>query len=77
MYHPHLVGAPRRLEAQFHGDLAPQVVAGHPGVAAQLEDDLEQPVQVDVLVGDVGRAVDGLAAVLHVLVQLGHQVVLK
>ena len=44
---------------------------------AQVVDDLEEPVQVDVLVGDVGRAVDGLAAILHVLVQLGDQVVLK
>jgi hypothetical protein len=67
---PHLVHAPVGLEPEPLGHLAPLVVGGDAVLAAQLLDQLEELVEVDVRVADAGGAVDGCPTVVHVLVQL-------
>jgi len=67
---PHLVHAPVGLEPEPLGHLAPLVVGGDAVLAAQLLDQLEELVEVDVRVPDARGAVDRRSTVVHVLVQL-------
>jgi len=68
----HLIDAPVGLEPEPLGHLPPLVVGRDAVLTAQLLDQLEELVEVDVRVADARRAVDGRAAVVHVLVQLRH-----
>ena len=69
---PHLVHAPIRLEAQPLGNLSPLVVGRDAVLTAQLLDQLEELVEVDVGVANGRSPVDRGAPVIHVLVQLRH-----